>query len=274
MFNLSDVKVDSDPFPHVVIDNAIHEDREMLMDFPKDSDFGEGVRMHGDLCWDDLNYEKLINKSVIYNRFHQYVYSEKFINDVVNIFKNFYDDELHSNNLLHDPRIASHQTQPRENRTPPNMNQIEENTDKFILYPRFDIGVGKLNYGLTNGGGGIHTDNRNRLISILYFLGDDYMIGGEHRLYGVSDNKPFLSKTIKPKHNRLVISLQTNKALHDVNPVSFIEGSRKAFYLAISSNKSLWNYPSSRILAKLTRNRYQPTYFERLSEKIYKKLFG
>ncbi len=79
MFNLSNVKVNSNPFPHVVIDNAIHDHREMLMDFPKDCDFGEGVRMHGDLCWNDLNYKKLLNKSGIYNQFHQYVYSENLL---------------------------------------------------------------------------------------------------------------------------------------------------------------------------------------------------
>ena len=47
-------------------------------------------------------------------------------------------------------------------------------------------------------------------------------------------NKLNISKIIKPTPNTLVASLQTNLSFHDVNPVTKINGSRNACYIAIS----------------------------------------
>ena len=62
--------------------------------------------------------------------------------------------------------------------------------EDFFLYPRLDIGFGEKDYGIKTGGKGIHIDNPQRLISILFYAGGYSNIeGGEHRLWRVNDEK-------------------------------------------------------------------------------------
>jgi len=162
---------------------------------------------------------------------------------------------LENGELLFDPRRAEIKPHPIEQRA-------HLSAKKFVgggrfLFPRMDLGVGKLGYGLENGGGGIHTDNASRLISILFFIdADPLMIGGEHRMYSICDGTPVLAKIYFPKKNLLIASLQTNRALHDVNPITKLGSSRKAIYMAISASEDIWAKSGDEHLQKLTKNRY------------------
>jgi len=101
--------------------------------------------------------------------------------------------------------------------------------------------MGLLGYGKDTGGKGIHVDNPQRLISILLYLGGYKNIeGGELRIWEKKSEKMEIANSIKPKPNSLVASLQSNISFHDVNPVSNIDGSRNACYIAISSNNKIW----------------------------------
>ena len=61
---------------------------------------------------------------------------------------------------------------------------LEENLQTKILYPRLDIGAGIKGYGKNTGGKGIHVDNPQRLISILFYSGGySKMVGGELRIW-------------------------------------------------------------------------------------------
>lgn len=138
-----------------------------------------------------------------------------------------------------------------------------------FLFPRLDLGIGRLNYGKVNGGKGVHVDNSTRVISILVYIDDNpSMRGGEHRMYGLTGYEPILKKTYRPQRNLLIASLQSNHALHDVNPVTAIEGVRKAFYLAVSCSTAIWKPPADRRLALLTRNRYRPSMVERMAARL------
>ena len=71
------------------------------------------------------------------------------------------------------------------------------------------------------------------------------MIGGEHRVWkekNTSINTPTMEmvRTITPSPNLLIGNVNSNKAYHDVNPVTYIEGSRNAFYIAISCDNPIW----------------------------------
>ena len=66
---------------------------------------------------------------------------------------------------------------------------------------------------------------------------EDYLFLEKHEKK--SENME-LSNSIKPQPNSLVASLQSNLSFHDVNPVTKIEGSRNACYIAISSNNKIW----------------------------------
>ena len=46
---------------------------------------------------------------------------------------------------------------------------INLQTQKNIIYPRLDIGIGEIGYGKNSGGKRIHVDNPQRLISILFY---------------------------------------------------------------------------------------------------------
>ena len=57
-------------------------------------------------------------------------------------------------------------------------------------------------------------------------------IGGGERI-------AVIAKTIKPKSNTLIASVQNNISYHDVNPIKEISGTRNAFYIAISCNSPI-----------------------------------
>ena len=78
---------------------------------------------------------------------------------------------------------------------------------------------------------------------MLFYLGGyKKIVGGEHRIWKKLDSDKSLKifEEIKPEKNCLIASLQNNLAFHDVNPIEYIEGSRNAFYLAISSSIPIW----------------------------------
>ena len=112
---------------------------------------------------------------------------------------------------------------------------------EVLLYPRFDIGLGEVGYGIVTGGKGIHIDNPQRLISVLFYAGGyTKMIGGEHRIWKKNGDKIEIEKVIQPKPNLLIATLQNNIGFHDVNPVKEISGSRAVFYCAISCSTPIW----------------------------------
>tara|TARA_B110000027_G_scaffold133884_1_gene163726 strand:- start:2635 stop:3063 length:429 start_codon:yes stop_codon:yes gene_type:complete len=101
--------------------------------------------------------------------------------------------------------------------------------------------MGILGYGKKTGGKGIHVDNPQRLISILiYFGGYESIEGGELRIWKKCKDKLTIDNIIKPKPNVVVASVQSNISFHDVNPVTKINGTRNACYIAISSNNKIW----------------------------------
>ena len=157
------------------------------------------------------------------------------------MFEDSIKQEINTGNLIDVLKFKFHSS-PYEVKNIINKKTIKEDTTDKILYPRIDLGKGKLGYGKDSGGKGIHIDNPQRLVSILFYLGGYKKIkGGELRLWEKKDNKLIVKKIINPKPNLLIASLQSNESFHDVNPVKFIDGSRNAFYIAISSNINIWD---------------------------------
>ena len=103
----------------------------------------------------------------------------------------------------------------------------------------------------------IHVDNPQRLISILlYFGGYKHIKGGELRIWKKVNDTLEISNIIKPTPNSLVASLQSNISFHDVNPVTEIDGTRNACYIAISSNNKIWkNLEYNQFNKKFHKNR-------------------
>jgi len=245
------------PYPHIAATNALVDYDDLLGPFPAENRFGSQIRMHGDLTYPDAEYIKLIDDAPAYRRLHDWVYSPAFITTFLTLFDAEIDHYWKAGALLLDPRSLPIKAAPYEKREDLIGFANVSKTDAF-LFPRLDIGIGKLDYGLKNGGGGVHVDNLTRLVSILVYIDDNpSLVGGEHRLYRVEDYQPVIEKVYSAKGNLMVASLQSNRALHDVNPVTAIEGVRKAMYMAVSCSAEIWRPDPDKRLQRLTKSRYR-----------------
>lgn len=251
-------EVTTSPYPHVATANTLLDYDAISDGFPAEDRFGPQIRMHGDLTHPDPEYIRLTEESPAYRRLHEWVYSADFIKTFLKLFDAEIDKYVRSGDLLMDPRLLPIRPEPYEKREELIGYANVANDDAF-LFPRLDIGIGKLDYGRVNGGGGIHTDNLTRLVSILVYIDENAtMVGGEHRLYRVENYTPVIEKVYPAKANFMVASLQSNRALHDVNPITAIEGLRKGMYMAVSCSAEIWRPDPDVRLQKLTKARYRP----------------
>ena len=246
------------PYPHVATADTLIDYAALTAEFPAEDRFGPQIRMHGDLTHPDPEYNRLTAEKPAYARLHDWVYSTDFIQTFLKMFDSEIDKYVQSGDLLMDPRTLPIRPAPYEKREEligySNVTKAEA-----FLFPRLDIGIGKLNYGVDNGGGGIHVDNLTRLVSILVYIDENPgMVGGEHRLYRIEDYTPQIEKVYPARGNFMVASLQSNRALHDVNPVTAITGVRKAMYMAVSCSSEIWRPDPDTRLQKLTKSRYRP----------------
>ena len=265
--------IKKEPFPYIVIENFLEKNfyNNLEKDFPNIEDFKKSNRsvrrMNYDSSYGDDLYNGLIKRSIFFKKFHEYVYSQTFIKYFYNLFKDDIYKELKNKTLLDDLSRFQIDSQPYEIGKIIGKKDLKQNTDKF-LYPRLDIGVGIEKYGEKNGGGGIHIDNPQRLISILFYVGGYTKIeGGEHRIWKTNNDKTNLKifEEIKPKSNLLIAALQNNDAYHDVNPITLINGTRNAFYMAISSNVPIWKkVRRNKFNLRFNRNRVELSFLQKI----------
>lgn len=253
MLSPPQINVIKSPYPHVAVHGALSCYDGLERDFPDELRFSRGIRMHGDLTYPDPEYMKLIESSSAYRDLHNWVYSDEFITTFLGMFNDEIELSLASGELLFDPRELALHPEPYEKR---NLIHHRNLAKTAFLFPRLDIGIGRVGYGKVNGGHGIHTDNLTRLVSILVYIEENTsMVGGEHRLYKLDGKTPVVDKVYAPKPNLMIASLQSNRAFHDVNPITEIEGVRKGFYLAVSCSTAIWRPAKERWMQKLSRNR-------------------
>lgn len=268
-------KVYNRPFPYIIFENFFEKDYfdKIIQDFPGIKTFEKEKnivgRMHHDITNGDRVYDDLVKKSDAYKKMHEFVYSKSFINFFLGIFKDQILENFKNKSLLHNPFDFETIEKPHEGIKVIDKNSLS-NTQKKNIYSRIDIGVGKKNYGLKTGGGGIHVDNPQRLISLLFYCGGySNMKGGEHRIWKEDNGKMILEKIIVPKPNMMIASLQTNKSYHDVNPITEIEGTRNAFYLAISSSVKIWkDLEYSEFNLKYNKNRCRKNLFRKIIDLV------
>lgn len=271
------VTKESSPFPYVKIQDFLEDKffKELELNFPKSEEFTPNdrtvKRMDFDTSYGDNLYNNLILKNECYKKFHDYIYSKKFINFFLNIFKKEIEKETQNGEFLEDIDSMLLKPSPHEVGGVKGKNQLNNIDEKFV-YPRLDIGLGVEGYGKNNGGGGIHIDNPQRIISLLFYLGGyDHIEGGDHRIWKMNKNKDDLEvyETIKPKKNLLIAGLQNNFAFHDVKPVQKINGSRNAFYMAVSSSVPVWkNVKNDNFNIKYNKNRVRLNFIQKLRKKF------
>ena len=237
--------------------------RELEEGFPQEESFeqiqNKVKRMNYDTTYGDKLYFELIKNNRQYKKLHEYIYSREFIDYFLNFFRESIVSEIEKSYIIHNVFQFKIRPEPFETNNIINKKTHKKNSTEQVLYPRLDLGMGKEKYGINTGGKGIHIDNPQRLISILFYLGGYNSIeGGEHRIWKVKNSEELeVYKNIVPKPNLLIASLQNNIAFHDVVPIKKIDGTRNAFYIAISSSVKIWkDVKNININKKYNKNRY------------------
>ena len=285
MFGLNQkINIKKYPYPYIIIENFFEEKfyKNLKNNFPKEEEFklqpNKVNRMHFDTSFGDDLYNKLIINSPEYKKLHQYIYSKDFIKKYLNDFKEDIQSEIKLKNLddIFEYKIVEEALE--KNKIFNKVDIQSSHKENCNLYSRIDLGMGKKGYGLINGGKGIHVDNSQRLISMIFYLGGYTKIkGGEFRVWEKINNDMKLFEIVKLKENLMIISLQNNISFHDVNPVTEIDGTRNAFYMAISSNTKIWkNLEDSNFNKNFNKNRYISKGKNKINfiiKKIYKKIF-
>ena len=270
------IEKSTDPFPHVIIKNFFDKDfyDKLENEFPKKDAFinhkNNVGRMHYDTTFGHDLYQNVLRKSSAYNELHNYIYSNKFIETFLDIFNKDIDNEINKDFLKINVKKLVLDSKPFEVGKIYNKQSFKKKENSF-LYPRLDIGMGEKGYGIKTGGSGIHIDNPQRLISILFYVGGFSKIeGGEHRLWKVNDKKVQIAKEIKPNPNLLIASLQNNISYHDVNPITEITGTRNAFYIAISCSNPIWKeIKVTEFNLKHNRNRCKLSFFNKIKKRLF-----
>ena len=271
------IEKNNNPFPYVIIRDFFDKEffHGLENDFPKKSDFitqpNNVGRMHYDTTYGDNFYSTLLKRSNTYHQLHNLIYSKKFINLFLEIFRLDIANELKEDHLKIDVSELEINNNPYEIGKIFNKNKKKKKNKPF-LFPRLDIGFGEVGYGINTGGKGIHIDNPQRLISMLFYAGGfEKMDGGEHRLWKKKDEEIEINRIIKPEPNLLIASIQNNISFHDVNPITKIIGTRNAFYIAISCNSTIWKkIETSEFNLKYNRNRCKVSFFYKIKKKIFK----
>ena len=270
------IEKNNDPFPYLVIRDFFDKNfyEQIEKEFPKKDKFIQEKdsvgRMHYDTTFGYNLYQETMDKSGAYKELHNYIYSKNFVKTFLDLFDNEINNEIDNDFLNLDVRNLEINQTPFEVGEIFNKKNLKAKED-FFLYPRLDIGFGEKDYGIKTGGKGIHVDNPQRLISILFYAGGYSNIeGGEHRLWRVNDEKIEIAKEIKPNANLLIASLQNNISYHDVNPITEITGTRNAFYIAISCNNPIWkNIKVNDFNLKYNRNRCKLGFLSKIKKRLF-----
>ena len=269
------------PFPYIKIDNFFNNNiiDDLQKFYPSYVDFENNKstvgRMDGDTTSGNLIYENFINNSKSFKMFHEWIYSENFFEFFLDLFNEDLNEEFKNGSLKYninkDTRFNQNQYEKKEVL---GVNNYEKQNEEFFLYPRLDVGYGRENYGLFNGGSGPHIDNPQRLISILIFIGGyDSINGGEHRIWEKKNKELQVYESFEPIKNRVIASVQNNSAFHDVKPIKKITGQRNAFYLAISANKKIWNdCEKNNFNKKYNPNRYHYSKYENFINRFKRRI--
>ena len=267
------------PYPYIIIQNFFEKEfyKNIENDFPKKESFSDYPnnlkRMNFDTTYGDEFYSKLISKSETFRLLHNFIYGDKFIKMFLDLFGEDIKNEIGQGFLKSDVKNLPLNKNPYEVKKIFGKHNFKKENNVF-LYPRLDIGLGEVGYGINTGGKGIHIDNPQRVISILFYAGGYTKIdGGEHRIWKKTGDKIEIERIIQPKPNLLIASLQNNMSFHDVNPIKKISGTRNAFYMAISCSSAVWkNIKVNDFNLKYNKNRCKLNLLSKL-KKYFRKFF-
>ena len=245
--NSGNIKLELEPFPHIVIKNALPERiyNKLYNEFPRIEYFNEGGMQFGNNYPIFKNCSELLNDhrvSDIWKEFVHYQSSPEFFEQCVTIFKSqiekYYSDKIDFNTLNKD-----------------NCCKRNEGTNDWILDSQIRINTPVLQKSTIISP---HCDNPYKLYVGLFYMpvqGDD--AGGNLHLYKMKDqsiniadveNKRFIDekyidiyKTIKYEPNTFVLFMNSNKSIHGVQQRDITLNIRRLCTFSASYKNKLFN---------------------------------
>jgi len=121
--------------------------------------------MDNDLFINDPECKDILAGNPIYSGIIEAFQSNDFFAEMLRAFDKEIKENLESGELLWDPNEATIADTCLETRSG---SPISSKISGRTIFPRIDLGSAGVNYGVKNGGKGIHTDNRRRLFSGLF----------------------------------------------------------------------------------------------------------
>lgn len=241
MLDLTRCDVVKHPFPHAVVDDFLDIAwyaalRESFPECPRNSG------PTGYSCFvGDVAYETLIASCSPWRHLHEATQSDSFVTGLLDLFPNIFARQARVD--LSRARFTSY-LETRDDKEKRHLPDARLPAD--ALFVRCDLLQGNVGYRRAP-----HLDHRRRAATMLiYFCDseDDRMSGGDLVLH---DRWRRPAKTIRPRHNRMVVFPCHNRSLHSVSPIIAQQNPRSFVQIALSSTLDLWP-PTTR--ARLTES--------------------
>lgn len=241
MLDLTRCAVLARPFPHAVVDDFLDRDSYAALC----ASFPECPRNSGPTGYScfvgDPGYDALIDSSAAWRRLHEATQSDAFVSAVLGLFPRVFAAEARVD--LSHARFSSY-LEARTDKEQPHLPASGLPAD--AMFVRCDVLQGNIGYRRAP-----HLDHRRRAATMLIYLCDgeaDEMVGGDLVLH---DRRGRAVKTVRPRHNRMVVFPCNNRSWHSVSPIVAQRRPRNFVQITLSSTVDLWP-PTAR--ARLTQS--------------------
>jgi hypothetical protein len=223
-------RVDLEPFPHCLVDDWLdaYLYRGLCASFPTCPP-NSGPTGYT-LFWGDGDYDRLIASSGPWADFFRRVHCQEFIDFALGAFADVFAREatVDLSRARYAPYCESREDKQREQLAATALAPDD-------LWVRLDIMQGRRGYSRIP-----HLDHRRRALSMLvYFCDADEagMKGGDLVLHGARG----AARTVRPRHNRMVMFPCTAASLHSVSRISRQSAPRNFVQVTVSSAVDLWD---------------------------------
>jgi hypothetical protein len=231
--DLSRLKVNTKPFPHVVHERFIEPERyrRLAETFPACPPTAEPTGYS--LFWGDEGYERLLEEQPAWRALHETFHSQRFIDWAVEQFAPVWRQQGCEIDLSRARYVPYRED--RIDKARPGLRRVEHAPEE--LYVRTDIYQGRAGYRRA-----IHVDHRRRLVSLLIYFCDP-MEGGELLLHAGPKQRWYGAppKRVAPQHNLMVAFPCSARSHHSVSPVASRGALRNYMQVQISSSVDIWD---------------------------------
>ena len=234
--DLTDLKVNAEPFPHVVHGQFIAPQyySQLCRSFPTcpPSTGPTGFSLY----WGDKEYQRLLDEHPAWRALFDTFHSQQFIDWARKQFAEVWQREGCQIDLSEARYVPYREDRIDKERAA--LRRIEHAPQE--LWVRMDIHQGRVGYSRR-----VHLDHARRLVSMLIYMCDhteNRMVGGELFLHTARQPQPdhLPPRRITPQHNLMVAFPCIQRSYHSVSEISSTAVPRNYIQVHISSSVDVW----------------------------------